>query len=137
MTTGISVSHATLFDNQLILLDDSSWKYFTIDHTNKSLDGYNLPSRLFSNLSVREVHFENGSQGSFHSDNAIRTYVKKGDKFVVDIKASTSNYLSRAASEIEASRIEQLINVVDQSRFLQVSLKDLNIFYLILLSERI
>ncbi len=60
---------------------------------------------------VKEFHFENGSQGCFHSNNSLRTYIKKGDKYVVDKKTKSSKYLSRADNEIEVDKVEWIINV--------------------------
>src|SRR5690606_15589946 len=56
-----------------------------------------------------------------------RSYIRKGDKFAVDKKTSSSKYLSRSVNEIELSTIERIIDVIDKSRFIKVSLSDLKI----------
>jgi hypothetical protein len=88
---------------------------------------YDLPKSLFSNLVVTELHFENGSQGCFHSNKSLRSYLRKGDKFVVNKQKNSSGYLSRSKSEIEANKIEQMMETIDKSRNVKVSLTDLNI----------
>jgi photosystem II stability/assembly factor-like uncharacterized protein len=127
MTVDFSIANATLFDNKMILADGSLNKHYTIDYKQKSMNEYNLPENLFSDLIVKELHFENGSQGCFHTDNSIRTYIKKGAKYVVDKKTKSSKYLSRADNEIEVAKIERIINIIDKSRFSKVSLTKLNI----------
>lgn len=127
MTVDFSIANATLFDNKMILADKSLNKQYTFDQKAKSVKEYNLPESLFSNLVVKELHFENGSQGCFHSNNSSRTYIKKGDKYVVDKKTKSSKYLSRADNEIEVVKVERIINVIDKSRFSKVSLTELNI----------
>jgi len=127
MTLDFSIANASLFESKIVLADRSLNKLYTLDPKEKSVNEYSLPESLFSNLVVKELHFENGSQGCFHSDNSLRTYNKKGDKYVVDKKTKSSKYLSRADNEIEVAKIERIINVLDKSRFSNVSLTDLNI----------
>ncbi|MCK0114921.1 MULTISPECIES: VPS10 domain-containing protein [Gelidibacter] len=127
MTVDFSIANASLFASKIVLADRSLKKLYTLDPKEKSVNEYSLPESLFSNLVVKELHFENGSQGCFHSDNSLRTYIKKGDKYVVDKKTKSSKYLSRADNEIEVTKIERIINVIDKSRFSNVSLTDLSI----------
>lgn len=127
MTLDFSIANASLFDNNIVLADRSLKKQYILDPKEKSVNEFNLPKSLFSNLVVKEFHFENGSQGCFHSNNSIKSYIRKGDKFVVDRKSKTSKYLSRATSEINADNIEQIVELIDNSRFVKVSLNDLDI----------
>jgi photosystem II stability/assembly factor-like uncharacterized protein len=127
LTVAFSIANASLFESKIVLADRSLNKLYTLDPKEKSVNEYSLPESLFSSLVVKELHFENGSQGCFHSDNSLRTYIKKGDKYVVDKKTKSSKYLSRADNEIEVAKIERIINVIDKSRFSNVSLTDLNI----------
>src|SRR5699024_3814971 len=117
MTVDFSIANASLFESKIVLADRSLNKLYTLDPKEKSVNEYSLPESLFSNLVVKELHFENGSQGCFHSNNSLRTYIKKGDKYVVDKKTKSSKYLSRADNEIEVVTIERIINVIDKSRF--------------------
>ncbi|RBA27306.1 hypothetical protein DPN68_12885 [Flavobacterium tibetense] len=127
MNVDFSIANASLFDSKIVLADRSLNNQYNFDPKEKSVNKYSLPESLFSNLLVKELHFENGSQGCFHSNNSLRSYIKKGDKFVVDKKTKSSKYLSRAISEINADKIEQIIEIIDKSRFEKVSLIDLKI----------
>jgi len=127
MNVDFSIANASLFDSKIVLTDRSLNNQYNFDPKEKSVNKYSLPESLFSNLLVKELHFENGSQGCFHSNNSLRSYIKKGDKFVVDKKTKSSKYLSRAISEINADKIEQIIEIIDKSRFEKVSLIDLKI----------
>jgi hypothetical protein len=127
MDVDFSIANASLFDGKIVLADRSLNNQYTFDPKEKSVNKYSLPESLFSNLVVKELHFENGSQGCFHSNNSLRSYIKKGDKFVVDKKTKSSKYLSRAISIINADKIEQIIEIIDKSRFEKVSLIDLKI----------
>ncbi|WP_445454994.1 VPS10 domain-containing protein [Flavobacterium sp. HNIBRBA15423] len=127
MNVDFSIANASLFDSKIVLADRSLNNQYTFDPKEKSVNKYSLPESLFSNLVVKELHFENGSQGCFHSNSSLRSYIKKGDKFVVDKKTKSSKYLSRAISEINADKIEQIIEIIDKSRFEKVSLVDLKI----------
>lgn len=126
MTLNFSIANASIFDSKIVLADRSLHKHYTFNPKEKSVNEYNLPESLFYNLVVKEIHFENGSQGCFHSNNSFRSYIRKGDKFTVDEKSSSSNYLSRAISEINTDKIEQIIQLIDKSRSVLVSLNDLN-----------
>lgn len=127
MTVDFSIANASLFDSKIVLADQSLNKHYTFDPKEKSVNEYNLPESLFYNLVVKELHFENGSQGCFHSNNSLRSYIRKDNKFIVDKKSSSSNYLSRAISEINTDKIEQIIQLIEKSRSVKVSLNDLNI----------
>lgn len=127
MTVDFSIANATLFDDKMVLADRSLNKHYALNEKQKSVNEFSLPKSLFSDLDVKEFHFENGSRGCFHSDNSLRTYIKKGDKYVVDKKTKSSKYLSRADNEIEVAKVERIIDVLDKSRFSNVSLTDLNI----------
>jgi len=127
MTLNCSIANASIFDNKIVIADKSLNRHYTIDPKQKLINEYKLPESLFSNLAVKELHFENGSQGCFHSKNSIKSYIRKGDKLVVDNKSSSSEYLPNAIDEIDVSKIGEIIEIIDKSRFEIVSLKDLNI----------
>lgn len=126
-TVDFYIANAALFENKIILSDRSLSKHYTFDPEDKTVELFNLPKELFDNLEVKKFHFENGSQGCFHHNNSLRTYIRKIDNFVVDKKASAQEYLSKARGEINADKIEHLLEIIDNSRFQKVSLNDLNI----------
>jgi hypothetical protein len=127
MKIDFSIANASLFDSKIILTDQTLNNHYTFDPKEKSVNNYSLPRSLFSNLVVKELHFENGSQGCFHSNNSSRSYIKKGDKFVVNKKTKSSKYLTSAVSEINQDKIENILEIIDKSRFEKVSFIDLNI----------
>lgn len=127
MTVDFSIGNAAMFDKKMVVSDQLSNKYCAIDIKEKTAIEYDLPVHLFTDLIVKELHFENGSQGCFHSNIFLKAYIKKGDKFVINKKRSSSKYLSHAVREIEANKIEEIIDIIDKSRFQRVSLNDLNI----------
>lgn len=127
MTVEFSIANASLFDSKIVLTEQNLNKQYTLDTKEKSVNEYKLPESLFSNLAVQELHFENGSRGCFHSNNSLKSYIRKGDKFSVDKKLSSSKYLSHAINEINEDKIEQIIELIDKSRAVIVSLNDLNI----------
>lgn len=127
MTLNFAIANATLFDNKIIVSAPGFHRQYSVNPGQRSVKAYDLPENLFSDLVVTELHFENGSHGCFHADNDIRTYIRKGDNYVVDRKSSSPKYLSRSGSKIEAGKINYLIDVIDQSQSSMVSLSDLDI----------
>ena len=127
MSIDFSIANVSLFDNKIVLADQTLNNQYTFDPKEKSINKFSLPETLFSNLIVKELHFENGSQGCFHFNNLTRSYIKKEDKFVVNKKTKSSKYLTRAFSEINADKIEQIIKIIDKSKLEKVSLIDLKI----------
>ncbi|PKP19257.1 MAG: hypothetical protein CVU05_11820 [Bacteroidetes bacterium HGW-Bacteroidetes-21] len=127
MTLDFSISNATIFKDYLIVADANFNQYYSVDNKAKTINKFELPSSLFSNCIVKEVHFENESQGCFHSNNEQKIYIHKDSSFVVDKKSNSSKYLSQAENEIRDYTIKGLVDIIDSSRFMKVSLEDLDI----------
>ena len=127
MTVDFSIANASLFDSKIVLADQSLNKQYILNPKEKVIRAYNLPTSLFSNLIIKELHFEDGSQGCFHSNNSLRSYIRKDNRFVVNNKSSSSKYLSQAISKIKADKVEQILELIDKSRFVKVTLNDLKI----------
>lgn len=129
MTTDFPIGNATVFDNRLLVADATLKHYFSLNEADKRLEEYHLPRSLFdtSQNSITEFHIETGSQGCFHSDNSRRTYVRKGNQFVLNRKVSTAGYLSRMPNEIDGKQLNQYIEAIDGSRLQPVSLDDLRL----------
>jgi hypothetical protein len=127
MTVDFAIANATLYSNKIVIADGNLDNHYTIDLANNIVNEYKLPKSLFAGLIIKELRFEQGSQGCFHSNNSLKTYIKKGDKFIIDKKNSSSEYLSRSISEIDESKLEHIVQIVDKSRFEKVSLNDLGI----------
>lgn len=129
MTTDFPIGNATVLDNRLLVADATLKHYFSLNETDKRLEAYQLPRSLFdtSQNSIAEFHIETGSQGCFHSDNSRRTYVRKGNQFVLNSKVSTAGYLSRIPNVIDGSLLNQYLEAIDDSRLQPVSLADLQL----------
>lgn len=127
MTLDFSIAHAHVFQGAIVLTDQTLNSYYALDLKQMSVHEYFLPEKLFSNLKVKEVLFESGSQGCFHHNHSQLLYKRKGESFVIDKKSSTSGFLSSATNNIDAKKIEQIVDLVDQSRFTKVTMADLNI----------
>ncbi|KXX70477.1 hypothetical protein AVL50_08955 [Flammeovirga sp. SJP92] len=127
MTADFSVGEAKIVEDKLLITDRECNKNYFVDIENRALDEYIIRDHLFSGLIAQELHFELTSDGCFHSEDAIRVYTKNADKFVIDNKRSTSDFLSDALTQIDYKQVEQLIRTVDQSRSKMVSINDLNI----------
>lgn len=129
MTADFPIGNATVFDNRLLIADANLKQYYALDEQLVQLTGYDLPRSLFdtSQNSVAEFHIETGSQGCFHSDNSRRSYVRKGDRLVLDTKRSTAGYLSNMPNEIYSNLLQQFIETVDESRLQTVSFTSLQL----------
>ncbi len=127
MTLDFYIGNATVFDGKIVLANPGYDKQYTFDPKNKTISEYELPKTLFSNLVVKELHFESGSQGCYHFTNSLKSYSSMDDEFVADEKTSTPGYLSAAASTLSTERVEQLTDVLDKARFVKLSFDDLDI----------
>jgi hypothetical protein len=116
-----------LFDNHIIVTNGKLREHYAVDAANRIVNKFELPDHLFEKELITEVHFENGSQGCFHADNLRKSYTKKGAQFVVDNKSTSARYLTKAANRIDASIVEEMIEIIDNSRFTKVDLADLEI----------
>ncbi len=127
LTADFNIRSATIFDNQLVVSNYNLTHVRKYDKQSNSLMEYRLPDALFSESIVAEILFEQGSQGCFHMNNSSKTYKKKGDKFLLDNQSSTKNFLPNSAKEISPATIQQLIQLIDRSKFSKVSIGDLKI----------
>lgn len=127
LTLDFEIAHALDYNGVIILTNRTFNNYYALDLNELSVSEYILPKNLFTHLKVKEIHFESGSQGCFHSNHSKLFYIRKGDYFVIDKKSNSSEYLSNASNNIDVNKIEQIVKLVDQSRFSKVTLIDLNI----------
>ncbi|MBJ6118112.1 hypothetical protein JAO76_07920 [Pontibacter sp. BT310] len=129
MIADFPIGNATVFDNRLLVADPSLKQYFLLDATDKKLEAYKLPQNFFdtSQNSIAEFHIETGSQGCFHSDNSRRSYVRKGNRLVLDTKRSTAGYLSSMPNEVDSNLLNKCIEAVDESRLQTVAITSLQL----------
>lgn len=76
---------------------------------------------------VVEFYIEMGSRGCFHRENLKRSYINKKDRFVVDQSTSNNDFLTKAPNHINKEKIHRLVSAIDSSRFISVSLTDLQL----------
>jgi hypothetical protein len=129
MTLDFPISNATLYNGNLIVANENLSQYYLVNENNKSIEKFELPKNLFDTSinKVVEFHFENGSQGCFHSDNARKSYTKKDSRFFINKNTASSKYLPQAKNGIDENVINGLIKIIDSSRFTKISISDLNI----------
>jgi hypothetical protein len=129
MTLDFSIGTVTTFDNQLIISDATLNNYYSVNPQTKSVNKYGLPKSLFdvSSNRVEEFHIEIGSQGCFHSDNRRRSYLRIGNDFELNRKESKSDFLTNTSSIISAVKIEEFVEIIDDSRLKNVAISDLDI----------
>jgi hypothetical protein len=127
LTIDFDIAHALEYQGDIILTDRKFNKYYRLNLNALAVDEYTLPEFLIPQLKVKEIHFESGSQGCFHFKQFKLSYVRKGDSFVIDKKASSPDYLTKASNNVSVDKIEPIVKLIDQSRYTKVTLSDLNI----------
>jgi len=129
MTVDFVIGNATTSNNQLIISDARQRDYFSINPNTRTLDKFELPKSLFdlSANRIEEFHFEIGSQGCFHSDNKRRSYSRKGNTFELNRKESKSDFLTNAPLTIDHNKIDELVEIIDNSRFKKVTTNELGL----------
>ncbi|OJJ21599.1 hypothetical protein BKI52_13880 [marine bacterium AO1-C] len=126
MTIPFAVRHAFVFEEQLVLYDYKSRKYFTIDQSNETLQEYFLPKQLFDLVRNPVVKFQlaQGSQGCFHSELKSKTYILKNKEFVLTQQQTTPKYLRKTPAKIGVDVVHKLVKIIDQARHEQLSIGD-------------
>lgn len=123
----INVSNAVIFKNQIVVADNYLDKRLVIDIDEQKTTEYELPKSLF-NLSKNKIDkfsIEIGSQGCFHSDRQFREYQLKRDYFKLSAKGK--RFLSKMGKEINPQILNEIVSEIDNSRFKQLTIKDLNV----------
>lgn len=123
-TLKFGISSVCLFNNNVILANQSTNKHFIIDLQQLSVREYVLPNSLFSGLSVKKLQFEELNYGCFHSESHSKTYVKRNNKFIAD---GSSRYLKGMSNVIENKQVMQLINTLEGAKQSRPSFGQLNI----------
>lgn len=129
MTLDFVIGNATTFQDKLIVSDATKNNYHSVNLSAKSLDKFELPKSLFdlSENRIEEFHIETGSQGCFHSDNKRRSYFRKGNKFELNKKESKSDFLTNTAAIIDEDKINQLVKILDDSRYKKITVSELGL----------
>ena len=127
MELPVNVSNAVIFDNQIVIADNYLDKRFVINIDEQKISEYELPKSLF-NLSKNKIDkfsIEIGSQGCFHSDRQFREYQLKRDYFKLSAKGK--RFLSKMDKEINPQILNEIVSEIDNSRFKQLTIKDLDV----------
>ncbi len=127
MSVDFFIENSTIFDNKIVLTNQTLSKHYNFCPIQKSVTEFSLPRNLFSDLEIKEFHLESGSQGCFHVEHSSKLYLKKEDEFKADKKGSNPKFLPRSEHKIKTTKIKQMVNLVDESRFKKVTLEDLKI----------
>ena len=129
MTLDFAIGNATTFEGKLIISDATQNNYYSVNPNTKSLDKFDLPKSIFelSTNRIEQFHIETGSQGCFHSDNKRRSYFRKGNKFELNRKDSKSDFLTNSPLTIDEEKINELVKVIDNSRFKKVTVSELEL----------
>jgi hypothetical protein len=108
----------------LMISDEELKQHFTVDISTKKLSPYNLPLKLFSQANkATRITFEKGSQGCFHSNDSLKTFIITNNQFLLS-KNSTLGFLTKMTKQLNVSSINHLINLVDSSRYQKLTLTD-------------
>jgi hypothetical protein len=113
----------------MVLADYALETRYTLDLENKQLKQYDLPTSLLdvSKNRVKSISLEQGSQGCFHNENDTRTYLRKGETFVLSQNKKIRDLLKNTPGKISAQTIDQLLNTIDASRQKTLSVADLKL----------
>jgi len=127
MTLDFPIANATIFQNKLLILDASANKFFSVNYDSRSINEFILSTNFIADKAVTDIMFENGSRGCFNASDSRRLYFKNGNKFVLNTQLSSPGYLSGAMQEINEDVIQKMVDAIENSRSLKISLSDLNI----------
>ena len=129
MTLDFPIGNATIYHSRLLVTGPSLSQYFSVDEEAKTLQKFELPGVLFStgDPKVTEFHLEIGSQGCFHSDNRRITFLRRGNRFLLDRKMTNVNFLNKVPREMDVNTVEEMLGEADRSRFDDVSINDLHL----------
>jgi hypothetical protein len=127
LTPNFEIGNATLYSGRIILSDKNLTKHYSLNTQTRTIEAFNLPNTLVSKKNIVGLHFEYGSQGCFHSNNARKSYKKGGNNFVAEKQVTTPEFLSNAKSSIPETYAIKLIELIDSSKFTPVTLHDLKV----------
>jgi hypothetical protein len=127
MSVDFKIANACTLSGSLLIADNDFKQYYRVDVTNKIIEKFDLPKTLYDPNQIVEIHFERGFQGCFASGNSIRSYIKKGSNFVLRQKTSTPTYLANVKSSFTGNEISDMAGIIDKSRQINASIRDLNI----------
>lgn len=127
----IDVMYPYIYQNQLIITDRHREKYLLINEQQIKATPYTFPSQLFfpeKNPVVKFSIEQNDFNCSTTSTKKTqKTYVKRGNKFVLLRGKSHKKFLKKMPKNISVEAIHQLVKVMGQSKARPTSMADLEV----------
>lgn len=130
MTTDFPISNGAEFNGNLIISDESLKEYFSVDEKRKTIQKFELPKKLFDTKTnpVNDFEIELGSSGCFHREISNLLFKRKSNSFIKTTKRKKSDdFLKKMDKEINENKINNLISILDDSRFKKPTVSDLKI----------
>lgn len=129
LTLDFEVANAAVVADNLLVADGDLRQYYALDVARRSITKFSLPAMLvdLGKARIKELHFETGSQGCFHSENSRKVFIRHHDQFVLDQQHSTKGYLTSTPLKIGADIVYQLAATISTTQLRPVTLADLRI----------
>ncbi|WP_129715231.1 hypothetical protein [Pedobacter sp. SYP-B3415] len=129
MVLDFHVTNATSVNGKLLISDDSYNQFYELDPLKNAVSATHLPPNMIDlkTTPVIEFRLERDNTGCYHHDKSIRSFVRKGNRFILDTQASGGTFLNNLATSIEESEIHALAKLITETKPDQLSLQDLNI----------
>jgi hypothetical protein len=123
------ITNATTINGKLLISDQSFAKFYELNLKNKSVTSAQLPPELIDvNANpIVEFHLESGSQGCFHQSNSIQSFIRKGDKFILNKGSSRGPFSPISSKTITINTIDSLAGMIASLKSNQLTIEDFNI----------
>lgn len=113
------VIYSGVLHNQLVVTDRYAKEHFVINKKQRTISKYHFPSQLFSLETNPIVKFklETRTRDCFATyRKKVKTYVRKGKRFILDSNTSDSVYLPKMPTYIPVEAIHHLVKTLGQSK---------------------
>lgn len=123
------ITNATNINDKFLISDQGYNKFYELNLSEKTLVPTHLPSNMIDLKAnpVVEFHLESGSHGCFHQSNSIQSFVRKGQRFMLNKEASHGLFLASFTETIDASTIDTLAGIIAIFKPDKLSIEDLEI----------
>jgi len=127
MSVPFNIANSVKFKNGLIISDPGLQYRYSVELDKKEINKFVLPNELFDleNNKIVSIRFEVGSQGCFHSNLIFKEYKLKGDN--LNLKDKSDKEFNKIPKIIEINSINNLVKLIDSTRYAINSKKDLKI----------
>ena len=123
------ITNASTINGKLLISDQSYNQFYELNLKQKVLVRAQLPSKMIDLKAnpVVEFHLERGSQGCFHVDNSMQSFIRNGMQFTLKKQASTGSFLTNFTKPIDANTIDSLAGMIADFKRDKISIADLDI----------